>query len=52
MTAYLIKRDEEVVGYITDSALAERLDGIDIAVDGMYEHQEYTIEKVPNEDVL
>lgn len=52
MTAYLIKKDEDVVGYLTDRQLADFLDGKDIVVDGMYEHQEYTIEEVPNEDVL
>lgn len=52
MTAYIIKRGEESVGFLTDRALAEHLDGLDIVVDGMYEHEQYTIEEVPNEDVF
>ena len=52
MTAYLVKRDEEFVGYLTDEALADFLDGQEIVVDGMYEHQIYEIEEVPNTDVF
>ncbi|WP_330633650.1 hypothetical protein [Halocatena halophila] len=52
MTAYLIKKDEEVVGYLTDRALADYLDGKEIVTDGMHERQEFQIEEVPNDDVL
>lgn len=52
MTAYIVKRDDDAVGYLTDSNLAEFLDGQDVVVDGLHEHQEYTIEEVPNDDVF
>lgn len=51
--AYLIKRGEEVIGYVTDRALAEHIDGAEILVDDiMYEYQDYDIERVPNDDIV
>lgn len=42
MADYIVFRDGEPVGYITDQPLAERLDGMEVVVDGMYERSTYT----------
>lgn len=52
MTAYIVKRGTETVGFITDRKLAEHLDGKEIVVDGMYQRKTYTIDEVENEDVM
>ena len=45
MTNHIIRNsDGEAVGYISDPALAEHLDGLEIVTDGMYEQEQYTTE--------
>ena len=52
MTAYIIKRDDgDVVGYITDRTLAEKVDGLE-AYYNSYDYHVYETEEVPNEDVF
>lgn len=42
MDDHIVLRDGEPVGYITDRPLADRLDGLEVVVDGMYERSTYT----------
>ena len=51
MSNHIIRdSDGYAVGYISDGALAEYLDGLEIVTDGMYEKEQYTTEDArPNE---
>lgn len=54
MSAFLIHRGDDVVGYLTDRELAQDLDGREIVdvVDGVRERRSYSTEEVTNDDVF
>lgn len=45
MADYIVFRDGEPVGFITDRALAEHLFDREIVTDGMYERATYTTKR-------